>query len=307
MTATIIDGKAFSTLIEQDLQQGVECLKQENKKSPHLILITIGDFEDNLRYVKLKQKRATNIGIESEIIHLPHNTTAEEAKRIIEQYNNDPSVHGILLQLPVPNHLAQEHLEHMIIPTKEVDGLGDYHQIHLTTKKEPYFVPPTPLGCLWLLRHFHPKPLTGEHILVIGRSSLVGRPMAQLMLNANATVTIAHSYTKNLKEIAQNADIIISAAGHPNLLNKSDIKEGATLIDVSITGKENPETGQFKMYGDFASDVQEKAGYLTPVPGGVGPLTITGLLFNVVKSAYLHQGLAMPQSLTKWHNLIPSL
>lgn len=283
------DGKAFAATIDVDLIAAVEALGAQGLRPPGLALLSLGGYPENDRLVCLKHKRATMLGIEATLFDID----------VITACNQDPAFHGILLQLPVPKE--DEALIHHIAPEKDVDGLLPYHQARLVAGEAPFFAPPTPMGCLWLLRLHHPRPLQGERVLVIGRSALVGRPMAELLTNADATVTLAHSHTRGLADLAGDFDIIISATGQEDIIPAQAIKPGATVLDVGMfVGKEG------KLRGDMPQGADAYAGLITPVPGGIGPLTITGLMFNAVKAAYQQQNVPFHPALQKWEAHIPA-
>lgn len=272
--AVILDGKALSAQILNEIKQKVSALD----KKPSLAVIIAGDNKASEIYVKNKEKKALEIGFNSKVIKLPQNVSATELKAVINDLNNDDNIHAVLLQLPLPKHLnAAEFLE-LIDPKKDVDGFHPINTGKLLTNSNPYAVSCTPKGIITLLKKYNIE-LSGKNALVIGRSNIVGKPLSLLLLNENATVTMAHSKTKDLPKIAKSADIIIAASGVCALVTKDFVKEGAIVVDVGIT---RDETGKIK--GDVAFDeVSKIASYITPVPGGVGPMTIAMLMQNTLE------------------------
>lgn len=269
----IIDGKLVSSLIKENVKKEVE----ELNIKPCLLVIVVGDDPASQIYVANKEKACKKAGIESKTIALPANTSQKELINEIEKANKDDSINGILIQLPLPDHMNSKVVVDTIDPLKDVDGLTTINQGKLLLDQEGV-VPCTPKGIMTLLHHYC-VDLTGKNAIVIGRSMLVGKPMSLLLLRENATVTMAHSKTKNLKEICQNMDIIVCAVGKPKMITADMVKEGSVVIDVGI----NRTHGSSSIVGDVDYfGVAEKASRLTPVPGGVGPMTIASLLENVV-------------------------
>lgn len=282
MTARWIDGKAKAQQIRHDLKHRVNHLKGQ-KIDPRLDVILVGDHAPSQIYVKYKQKAADEIGIKSNVHRLEHTSSSQEIQFLIDQLNQDPTVHGILLQLPLPDHISSSDtltILSAIHPQKDVDGLHPLNQ-GLIGIDQTGFIACTPQGCMSLIKQELGSDLSGKTAVVIGRSRIVGRPMAQLLTAANATVTLCHSRTHDLTQHTQNADLIVAAAGVPHLLKAHDIKEGAVVIDVGIHRLEGR-----RLCGDVdTQSVTEKASAITPVPGGVGPMTIASLMSNVCLAA----------------------
>lgn len=277
--ATIIDGKTIAAELRKDIADEVKALKQSGKK-PGLAVILVGDDPASHVYVGNKVKACAEVGIESFEHRMPADSTQAEVRHAIKNLNGNTDVHGILLQLPLPEHLNSDVLIQSIAPEKDVDGLTFVNAGKLVAGDESGMVPCTPQGSLHLI-HSVRQDLTGLHAVVIGRSLLFGKPMAQLLLAANCTVTTAHSKTKNLPEICKQADILVAAVGRAKMVKGEWIKPGAIVIDVGIN---RLDTG--KLAGDVDYDDAVKvAGAITPVPGGVGPMTIACLMQNTVKAA----------------------
>ena len=275
MAATIINGKAVAQDLRAALAQQVENLDLP----PGLAVILIGDDPASHVYVGNKIKACEQVGIQSFESRLPANASQEEVLTEIQRYNNNPAVHGILMQLPVPEHLDSDFLVQSIAPEKDVDGLTFINQGKLIAGDTSGLVPCTPQGSLRLIKTIKDN-LSGLHAVVIGRSLLFGKPMAQLLLQENCTVTQAHSRTKNLEEICKSADILVAAVGRPKMVKGEWIKNGAIVIDVGIN---RLESGKLCGDVDYESAL-DKAGAITPVPGGVGPMTIACLLANTIKA-----------------------
>ncbi|GJL84255.1 MAG: bifunctional protein FolD [Micavibrio sp.] len=274
--AQIIDGKAIAKALREDLKTQVEKIG----KSPGLAVILVGDDPASHVYVKNKIKACEQVGIKSFESRLPEKATQAEIAAEIKAFNDNPDVHGILMQLPVPDHLDSDELIHLIDPAKDVDGLTFINIGKLVAGDESGMVPCTPQGSLTLIKSVE-KDLSGKHAVVIGRSLLFGKPMAQLLLAENCTVTTAHSRTQNLDEVCRSADILVAAVGRPKMVKGDWIKPGAIVIDVGINRMDDG-----KLCGDVDFDAaQETAAAITPVPGGVGPMTIACLLKNTVKAA----------------------
>jgi methylenetetrahydrofolate dehydrogenase (NADP+)/methenyltetrahydrofolate cyclohydrolase len=275
--AKIIDGKAISLELKNELKEKVEKLNAEGKTCA-LAVIQVGSDPASSVYVGNKKKACAYIGIESLSYELPEETTEEELLALIERLNDDPKVHGILCQLPLPKHMNEQKITQAISPKKDVDGFHSQN-VGALVLGNPGFVSCTPAGIIELL-HRSNVEISGKHCVVIGRSNIVGKPMALLMLRENATVTICHSRTQNLKEICKSADILIVAIGKPQYITADYVKEGAVVIDVGIHRNENN-----KLCGDVNfEEVKEVASAITPVPGGVGPMTITMLMNNCVEA-----------------------
>lgn len=272
-----IDGKLISQQIKDELKEKVAALAAEGKTCA-LAVIQVGNDPASSVYVGNKKKACAYIGIESIAYELPEETSEQELLDIIDKLNKDPKVNGILCQLPLPSHINEDHVIHAISPEKDVDGFHP-RNVGALVIGEKGFVSCTPAGIIQLLKRSNIE-IAGKHCVVIGRSNIVGKPMALLMLRENATVTICHSRTQNLKEICKEADILIVAIGKPKFINADYVKEGAVVIDVGIHRNENN-----KLCGDVDFDsVEPKASYITPVPGGVGPMTIAMLMNNCVEA-----------------------
>ncbi len=298
MSAKVIDGKAFAAGIRGQIADQVATLKSDHGITPGLAVILVGEDPASEVYVAHKHKATVEVGMASFEHKLPAETSEADLFALIDQLNADPTVHGILCQFPVPDHLDERRTVARIDPAKDVDGLSVANAGLLATGGKA-LVSCTPLGCLMLLRDQHDS-LSGMEAVVIGRSNLFGKPMAQLLLRDNCTVTIAHSRTKDLAEVARRADILVAAVGRAEMVKGDWVKPGATVIDVGITRVPHPEKpGKTKLLGDvdFAS-ASEVAGAITPVPGGVGPMTIACLLANTLTAACRAHGLDEPEGLT---------
>ncbi len=276
--AKIIDGKALAQTIRGNLKNEVIDLKKEGI-NPKLAVIMVGDDKASQIYVKNKSKACEEIGIEYEEFFLKADTTMDELLGLIKKLNNDDSVHGILLQSPLPKHLDIDAAFREISPDKDVDGFNPVNVGKLCLNQDG-FVSCTPYGVVKMLEEYN-IPTEGANTVIIGRSNIVGKPLVQCMLNKNATVTVCHSKTKDIEKITQKADIIIAALGKPNFVKSDMVKEGSVIIDVGINRLDNG-----KIVGDIDfENVSQKASYITPVPGGVGPMTVAMLMSNVVKAA----------------------
>lgn len=283
MVAKILDGKQIAKEYRQRLKNQVNDLK-EYGFTPKLSVILVGNDGASQSYVKSKKKAAEKIGMISEIIHLDESTSEEVVLSELNRLNNDDTVSGILVQVPLPKQVSEQKVLEAINPEKDVDG---FHPINIGKLyiDEQTFVPCTPLGIMEILKHADIN-LEGKNAVVIGRSHIVGQPVSKLLLQANATVTILHSRTKNMNAHLKQADVIVSAVGQPGLVTKENVKKGAVIIDVGNTPDENG-----KLKGDVAYDeVKEIASAITPVPGGVGPLTITMVLNNTLLAEKLRRG-----------------
>lgn len=298
MTATVIDGKAFAADLRDAIATHVTRLKQEHGLTPGLAVVLVGDDPASDVYVSHKRKATVAVGMESFEYRLPADTSEADLFALIDKLNADPAVHGILCQFPVPDHLDERRTVARIDPAKDVDGLSVTNAGLLSTGG-PALVSCTPLGCLMLLRD-QIGDMTGLNAVVIGRSNLFGKPMAQLLLQANCTVTVAHSRTQNIADVCRNADILVAAVGRAEMVQADWIKPGAVVIDVGITRVPHPEKeGKTKLLGDvdFAA-AATVAGAITPVPGGVGPMTIACLLANTVTACCRAHGVDAPDDLT---------
>ena len=272
----IIDGKKEAEIIRDKIKKEISDIKKKSGKIPGLTVILIGDFAPSLIYVKNKEKSAKEVGINSEIIKYPKNVTEKDILKKIEELNKNDETSGILVQLPLPNHISKEKIINAIDPSKDVDGFNPINVGNLSSGYNS-IVPCTPLGCLLLIKKIESN-LEGKHAVIIGRSNLNGKPMAQLLLKENCTVTIVHSKTSNLKDECLKADILVAAVGVPNLVKKNWVKENAIVIDVGIN-----KLGE-KIVGDVNfSELKDNVKAITPVPGGVGPMTIACLLKNTLE------------------------
>lgn len=278
MTAQIIDGKKIAENLKEKLRDRIASLPN----SPKLAIILVGQDEASLIYVRNKQKAAAQIGLQTQLLHLEENVSEAELISLIEQLNNDTAVNGIIVQLPLPQHLNTLKIITAISPLKDVDGFHPYNTGLLQNNENPYFTAATPLGILRLLQDVCPQ-LSGKNVVIIGASLIVGRPLAALLLNRECTVTVTHIHTRNIQEFTRKADILIAACGVPELVKQDWIKDDVILIDVGINRKNGKLCGDI----DFAETI-DKAKAITPVPGGVGPMTVVMLLQNTI-DAYLLQ------------------
>lgn len=295
MCAEIIDGKAFAASIREKVAGHVSAIKQAIGVTPGLAVVLVGEDPASQVYVRSKNKQTLEAGMASFEHRLSADTSQDDLLALIDQLNADPAVHGILVQLPLPEHLNADLVINTINPAKDVDGFH-ISNVGLLATGQKAMVPCTPLGCLLLLRELH-GPLSGMNAVVIGRSNIVGKPMAQLLLADSCTVTVAHSRTKDLPEVTRRADIVIAAVGRPEMVTADWIAPGATVIDVGINRIERD--GKNILVGDVDFDsVAAKAGAITPVPGGVGPMTIACLLANTVTACCRAHGLPEPEGLT---------
>ncbi|WP_158968851.1 bifunctional methylenetetrahydrofolate dehydrogenase/methenyltetrahydrofolate cyclohydrolase FolD [Chachezhania sediminis] len=299
MVAEIIDGKAFGARIREQVAREVGRLQGDHGLTPGLAVVLVGEDPASQVYVRNKGIATVEAGMASFEHKLPADVPEAELYALIDKLNADPEVHGILVQFPVPDHLSERDIVARIDPAKDVDGLG-VTNAGLLASGQRAMISCTPLGCLMLLRD-RLGDLSGLDAVVIGRSNLVGKPMAQLLLRDSCTVTVAHSRTRDLAEVVRRADIVVAAVGRPKMVPGDWIKPGATVIDVGINRIPAPERGEGKtrLVGDVDFDsVKEVAGAMTPVPGGVGPLTIACLLANTVTACCRIAGLPEPEGLT---------
>ena len=299
MTAQLIDGKAFAARVRGQVAEHVARLKQDHGIVPGLAVVLVGEDPASQVYVRSKGKQTVEVGMTSFEHKLDASVSEEELIAVIDQLNADPAVHGILVQLPLPKHLNEDLVIGRIDPAKDVDGFH-ISNVGLLGTGQKSMVPCTPLGCLMMLRD-HFGSLSGCEAVVIGRSNIVGKPMAQLLLGDSCTVTIAHSRTRDLPEVVRRADIVVAAVGRPEMVPGDWIKPGAVVIDVGINRIAAPEkgAGKMKLVGDvdFAS-CAEVAGAITPVPGGVGPMTIACLLAKTLTATCRANDLPEPEGLT---------
>jgi methylenetetrahydrofolate dehydrogenase (NADP+)/methenyltetrahydrofolate cyclohydrolase len=286
MPAVIIDGKAAAQKIRDEVKVRAGALREKGI-APCLAVVLVGDNPASLSYVTAKEKALAEAGMESRDIRLPESTGEGELLSLIGRLNGDSAVHGILVQLPLPSHIREDAVIAAIEPAKDVDGFHPY-SVGCMVLGRPGFLPCTPHGVLTLLREL-PITLSGAHAVIVGRSNIVGKPLANLLCrrDVNATVTICHTGTRELEKVCREADILIAAAGKPALVTGAMVKEGAVVIDVGVNRVEDPSAKKgFRLKGDVDFDTAaERAAYITPVPGGVGPMTIAMLMRNVLIAA----------------------
>ena len=286
MSATIIDGKAIAAQVREEVKEKVTALKQKGV-TPCLAVILVGENPASVSYVTGKQKALAEVGMADRSMHLPESTTEEELLKIIADLNADSSVHGILVQLPLPKHINEEKVLLAISPEKDVDGFHPVNVGNLVIGKKA-FLPCTPHGIIVLLQKMGIET-SGKHAVVIGRSNIVGKPVSLLLARkeTNCTVTICHTGTKNMAEITRQADILIAASGHPHTVTKDMVKPGTVVIDVGVNRiPDSTKKSGFRLIGDCDyNDLLETASAITPVPGGVGPMTIAMLMFNTLEAA----------------------
>lgn len=284
----LLDGNKTSDDIKLEIAKRVEQLKSAGKKVPHLAAVIVGNNGASLTYVNAKVKACERVGFESSLISLPETISEKELLAKITELNNDPKIDGYIVQLPLPKHIDEHKVTLAVAPSKDVDG---FHPENLgrMVLNLPGFLPATPAGILQLLERYSVET-SGKSCVVVGRSHIVGSPMSILMARntkvGNCTVTLTHSKTKNLKELCQNADIIIAALGRPEFLTADMVKDGAVVVDVGITRVDDPtKKSGFRLLGDVKFDeVAPKCSYITPVPGGVGPMTIASLMLNTLQA-----------------------
>lgn len=295
MTARIIDGKAAAADLRRRVADVAAKFRDRTGRSPGLAVVLVGEHPPSAAYVRSKVKATIEAGLESFEHRIPAETSQEELLALVERLNADPAVDGILVQLPLPKHVDDQAVLTRIDPEKDVDGFHPVNVGRLSIGL-PALVACTPLGCLMLLQQ-ELGDLGGKEAVVVGRSNIVGKPMAQLLLQSNCTVTVAHSRTRDLPDVVRRADIVVAAVGRPELIRGSWIKPGATVIDVGQERVEQPD-GTRKLLGDVAyGEAAEVAGAITPVPGGVGPMTIACLLRNTAVAAHRRSGLPDPEGL----------
>ncbi|WP_040488853.1 bifunctional methylenetetrahydrofolate dehydrogenase/methenyltetrahydrofolate cyclohydrolase FolD [Fulvimarina pelagi] len=301
---TIMDGKGRSKSILEEVTEKTKALKAETGMQPGLAVVIVGSDPASQVYVGSKAKRAEECGFKSVKHELPAETSEADLLKIVDDLNKDDTIHGILVQLPLPKQIDDGKVIQAIDPDKDVDG---FHLVNVgriaTGAADEAFVPCTPAGCMVMIRDMLGEDLSGLNAVIVGRSNIVGKPMAQLLLAANATVTIAHSRTKNLAAVCANADILVAAVGRPEMVTGDYVKEGAVVVDVGINRVDAPEKGmkedgspKTRLVGDVAYDeAAKKAKAITPVPGGVGPMTIGMLMANTLRSAYRAAGKEAPK------------
>lgn len=286
MSATIIDGKAIAAQVRGEVAEKVSALKAKGI-TPCLAVILVGENPASVSYVTGKQKALAEVGMADRSLHLPESTTEEELLKIIDDLNKDTAVHGILVQLPLPEHINEEKILLAIDPEKDVDGFHPMNVGNLVIGKKA-FLPCTPHGIIVLLEKMGIET-SGKHAVVIGRSNIVGKPVSLLLARkeTNCTVTICHTGTKNMAEMTRQADILIAATGRPHTVTKDMVKPGAVVIDVGVNRiPDDTKKSGFRLTGDCDyADLLETASFITPVPGGVGPMTIAMLIFNTLESA----------------------
>ncbi|WP_237442146.1 MULTISPECIES: bifunctional 5,10-methylenetetrahydrofolate dehydrogenase/5,10-methenyltetrahydrofolate cyclohydrolase [unclassified Saccharibacter] len=282
--AARIDGKAMAKAMTEEIRKKVDALVEQGHGLPGLAVVLVGNDPASEVYVKNKALQTHRAGMRSFMHMMPESTSQDELLRLISDLNSNEKIHGILVQLPLPKQIDPAIVTNAIDPAKDVDGLGEANTGRLALGLNNGIVPCTPLGCLKLLQSVH-QDMTGLHAVIIGASNLVGRPMAQLLLQQNCTVSIAHIHTKNIQELARQADILVVATGKAGLVRGDWIKPGATVIDVGITRVPTAE-GKSRLVGDVVfEEARQVAGHITPVPGGVGPMTIACLLHNTFQAA----------------------
>ncbi|AKP68387.1 bifunctional 5,10-methylenetetrahydrofolate dehydrogenase/5,10-methenyltetrahydrofolate cyclohydrolase [Companilactobacillus ginsenosidimutans] len=273
-----LDGKKVAGALDEKMSQRVATL-EEKGITPGIAVVLVGDNSASAVYVRNKQRRAEKLGMRSDLIKFDADVTEDTLLKKIEELNNDPAIDGFLVQLPLPDHIDEDRVINAIDPKKDVDGFAPDNVGHLWIG-EPQTKPATAAGILMML-DFYDVDLDGKNVVIIGRSNIVGKPVAAMMLAKNATVTVAHSHTKNLKELAKTADVLVVAIGRAKFVNKDYVKDGAIVVDVGMDRDENG-----KLCGDVDfDDVQDTAAMMTPVPGGVGPMTITALMDQVIELA----------------------
>ena len=290
-----IDGKARAAALAASITEETAALLKKHGIKPGLAVVIIGEDPASQVYVRNKKRTAESCGFHSVQHTLPKNVSEADVLKLIDELNNDAAIHGILVQLPLPDHLDEQTITQAIIPSKDVDGFHFVNIGKLTAgHTSDAFVPCTPAGCMLMIEDELGRDLSGKNAVVIGRSNIVGKPMASLLLQANATVTITHSRTKDLSRVVSGADIVVAAVGRPDMVKADWVKPGAIVIDVGINRVERTVDGESKMVltGDVDyDDVSKVAAAVTPVPGGVGPMTITMLMANTLRSARLAAGL----------------
>ena len=292
----VIDGKKYSQALRDKVKKFVEIIKEKKKITPGLAVILVGEDPASQVYVRNKGKQTLEAGMNSYEYKLDASTSANKLLTLIEKLNEDANVHGILCQLPLPDHLNEQEVINAIDPKKDVDGFH-ISNVGLLNTGQKSMIPCTPLGCLLLLKD-RLGDLTGKNAVIVGRSNIVGKPMANLLLQENCTVTITHSRTKNIESICASADIVVAAVGRPEMIKKEWVKQGATVIDVGINRVTKNIEGEEKhvLVGDVCfSDMVGLAAGVTPVPGGVGPMTIACLLANTVTACFRSQSLPDPE------------
>ena len=292
MTAQLIDGKAIAQKVRDEVKEKAAARAAAGKSQPGLATVLVGERVDSAAYVGMKQKACAELGMTSFHHPVPADVSQEDLENLIKELNADPKVHGILVQLPLPDHLDEERVLQLISIEKDVDGFSPLNIGRLAQKgREPLFVPCTPYGCIYLLKEVGVE-ISGANAVVLGRSNIVGMPAALLLVKENATVTVCHSRTKNLADVVRKADILIAAIGRTEMVQGDWIKPGAAVIDVGMNSKPDATKKKgYRLVGDVNFDeAKEVAGYITPVPGGVGPMTIAMLMANTLRAAEIQDG-----------------
>ena len=294
MTAELIDGKAIAATIRGEIKAEVEAMKEQYGKVPGLATVLVGARKDSQTYVRMKKKACAEVGITSFGHDLPADISQEELLTVVRELNANPQVNGILVQLPLPDHIDDEEILGAVSLEKDVDGFHPLNIGRLSMKRrDPLFVPCTPKGCIELLDRTGVE-IEGKRAVVLGRSNIVGLPVAMLLLHRNATLTVCHSRTKDLPGVVREADILIAAVGRPEMVKGDWVKPGAVVIDVGVNAVDDPTSDKgYKLVGDVDfNEVKEVASAITPVPGGVGPMTIAMLLRNTTDGAKRSFGIA---------------
>jgi methylenetetrahydrofolate dehydrogenase (NADP+)/methenyltetrahydrofolate cyclohydrolase len=280
LTARILDGTATAKIIRQEVAKRVARLKEEKGVTPHLSVILVGEDPASVTYTRMKNKASIAAGMTSDLHELPENISADEIKAIIDRLNNDPKVHGILVQHPLPKHLDEIEILSLVHPDKDVDGISDRSLGRLVMGR-PRFIAAAPLGMVELLDRYG-IPIEGKRTVIVGRSIILGKPAALLFLQRNATITVCHTRTQNLPDVVREADILVAAVGRPEMIKGGWIKPGAVVLDAGYNKVDDRDVGDVEF-----EPAKEVASWITPVPGGVGPMTIAMLLRNTVQAAEL--------------------
>jgi 5,10-methylene-tetrahydrofolate dehydrogenase/methenyl tetrahydrofolate cyclohydrolase len=292
MTAQLIDGKAIAQKVRDEVKEKVAARAAAGKSQPGLATVLVGQRVDSAAYVGMKQKACAELGMTSFHHPVPEDVSQEDLEKLVKELNADPKVHGILVQLPLPDHLDEERVLNLINIEKDVDGFSPLNIGRLAQKgREPLFVPCTPYGCIYLLKEMGVE-ISGANAVVLGRSNILGMPAALLLVKENATVTVCHSRTKDIADVVRQADILIAAIGRTEMVQGDWIKPGAAVIDVGMNSKpDDTKKKGYRLVGDVDFEAaKEVAGYITPVPGGVGPMTIAMLMANTLRAAEIQDG-----------------
>jgi len=292
MTAQLIDGKLIAQNVRDGVKEKVAARAAAGKSQPGLATVLVGERVDSAAYVGMKQKACAELGMTSFHHPVPADVSQEDLEKLVKELNADPKVHGILVQLPLPDHLDEERVLNLINIEKDVDGFSPLNIGRLAQKgREPLFVPCTPYGCIYLLKEVGVE-ISGANAVVLGRSNIVGMPAALLLVKENATVTVCHSRTKDIAGVVRQADILIAAIGRTEMVQGDWIKPGAAVIDVGMNSKPDATKKKgYRLVGDVDFEAaKEVAGFITPVPGGVGPMTIAMLMANTLRAAEIQDG-----------------